>query len=107
MTSATPSARSCGGRGILAAGAAAMLRIDGARSSIDLQETQPGIYEGTYVIGAQDRIRLRLEREVDVDGGTAPPLEDRRGATGEIGTDRPVGHLAQRAHEPPDPFGVG
>ncbi|HEX2540058.1 MAG TPA: hypothetical protein VHM00_03135 [Caldimonas sp.] len=38
-------------------GAAAMLRIEGVRSSVDLQETQPGIYEGTYVIGPQDRVR--------------------------------------------------
>ncbi len=38
-------------------GGSAMLRIDGARRSVDLQETQPGIYEGTYVIAPQDRIR--------------------------------------------------
>ncbi len=38
-------------------GAAARLRIDGARGVVDLQETQPGIYEGSYVIGPQDRIR--------------------------------------------------
>jgi outer membrane lipoprotein SlyB len=38
-------------------GAAAMLRIDGARAPLDLQERQPGVYEGAYVIGARDRIR--------------------------------------------------
>lgn len=38
-------------------GAAATLHIDGARAVVDLQETQPGVYEGSYVIGPQDRIR--------------------------------------------------
>lgn len=38
-------------------GAAAMVRIDGVGSLIELPETQPGIYEGTYVIAPQDRIR--------------------------------------------------
>ena len=38
-------------------GAAAMVRIDGVSSLIELPETQPGIYEGTYVIAPQDRIR--------------------------------------------------
>ena len=38
-------------------GAAATLQIDGAQGSLDLHEVQPGIYEGTYTIDAQDRIR--------------------------------------------------
>lgn len=38
-------------------GAAAMVRVDGVSSLIELPETQPGIYEGTYVIAPQDRLR--------------------------------------------------
>jgi len=38
-------------------GAAAMLRIDGARSLLDLQERESGVYEGSYRIEARDRIR--------------------------------------------------
>jgi outer membrane lipoprotein SlyB len=38
-------------------GASARVRIDGVSSLIELPETQPGIYEGTYVIAPQDRIR--------------------------------------------------
>ena len=37
-------------------GATATLQIDGAQRSLDLREAQPGIYEGTYTIDAQDRI---------------------------------------------------
>ena len=37
-------------------GAAATLQIDGAQRSLDLHEVQPGIYEGTYTIDAQDQI---------------------------------------------------
>ncbi|HEY2928983.1 glycine zipper 2TM domain-containing protein [Piscinibacter sp.] len=37
-------------------GAAATLLIDGAQRSLDLHEVQPGIYEGTYTIDAQDQI---------------------------------------------------
>ncbi|HJW12702.1 MAG TPA: glycine zipper 2TM domain-containing protein, partial [Albitalea sp.] len=37
-------------------GGAATLQIDGAQRSLDLQEVQPGIYEGTYTIEAQDQI---------------------------------------------------
>ena len=36
--------------------AAASLQIDGARRGLDLHEVQPGIYEGSYTIDAQDRI---------------------------------------------------
>lgn len=36
--------------------AAASLQIDGARRVLDLHEVQPGIYEGSYTIDAQDRI---------------------------------------------------
>lgn len=36
--------------------AEASLQIDGARRSLDLQEVQPGIYEGIYTIAADDRI---------------------------------------------------
>lgn len=38
-------------------GAAATLRIDGARSPLGLQEREPGVYEGSYLIEARDRIR--------------------------------------------------
>ena len=38
-------------------GASARVRIDGVSSLIELPETQPGIYEGTYVIAPQDRLR--------------------------------------------------
>ena len=37
-------------------GAQASLRIDGAERRLDLAEGQPGVYEGTYIIGARDRI---------------------------------------------------
>lgn len=37
-------------------GAQASLQIDGARRGLDLHEVQPGIYEGTYTVDAQDRI---------------------------------------------------
>ena len=37
-------------------GGAATLQIDGAQRSLDLQEVQPGIYEGTYTIDPQDQI---------------------------------------------------
>jgi outer membrane lipoprotein SlyB len=33
------------------------LAIEGGRSLVDLPETEPGIYEGAYVIDARDRIR--------------------------------------------------
>ncbi len=36
--------------------AEASLQIDGARRSLDLHEVQPGVYEGSYTIDAQDRI---------------------------------------------------
>jgi outer membrane lipoprotein SlyB len=39
------------------ADAAVTLRIDGARRVLTLRETEPGIYEGTYVIGVSDDIR--------------------------------------------------
>jgi outer membrane lipoprotein SlyB len=37
-------------------GASATLRIDGAQRGLILAEVQPGVYEGTYTIGANDRI---------------------------------------------------
>ena len=37
-------------------GASAALRIDGAERGLALQESQAGVYEGTYVIAANDRI---------------------------------------------------
>ena len=54
------------------AGAQAALWIDGADRRLDLVEGQPGVYEGTYTIGARDRIapdsrvtaNLRLRNEV-------------------------------------------
>ena len=36
--------------------AKATLQIDGARGCLDLQEVQPGVYEGSYSIDARDRI---------------------------------------------------
>jgi outer membrane lipoprotein SlyB len=38
-------------------GSLAALRIEGARRALELRETDPGIYEGTYVIDARDSIR--------------------------------------------------
>ena len=38
-------------------GAAATLSIEGGRRQIDLPETRPGIYEGTYVLDGRDSIR--------------------------------------------------
>jgi len=37
-------------------GARAMLRIDGAAGALPLNEVDPGVYEGTYVVAAADRI---------------------------------------------------
>ena len=38
-------------------GSLAALRIEGARRPLELRETDPGVYEGTYVIDAGDSIR--------------------------------------------------
>src|SRR6185295_18864197 len=37
-------------------GATALLQIEGARYPLMLAEVQPGVYEGSYTIDAQDRI---------------------------------------------------
>lgn len=37
--------------------AIAVVRIEGARRLLDLHETEPGVYEGTYLIGPSDAIR--------------------------------------------------
>jgi len=37
-------------------GGSATLRIDGAARTLGLSEVQAGVYEGTYVVGPQDRI---------------------------------------------------
>jgi outer membrane lipoprotein SlyB len=39
-----------------AAGATATLRIDGAAHTLALKEVEAGVYEGTYVLGRDDRI---------------------------------------------------
>ena len=78
-------------------GAAAVLRIDGARAVVDLRETQPGIYEGTYVITAHDRIRAdsrvvatlkrgpaaahaSLDESLQLGQGAAAPVDEERAA---------------------------
>jgi len=50
--------------------ALATLRIDGARHGLELRETDPGIYEGTYVIDARDSIRAdsRVTASLQRDG---------------------------------------
>lgn len=40
-------------------GGAAVLRIDGAQRNLALNETESGVYEGTYTIGTRDRIAAR------------------------------------------------
>jgi outer membrane lipoprotein SlyB len=40
-------------------GGSAMLRIEGARRNLALNETESGVYEGTYTIGTRDRIVAR------------------------------------------------
>jgi outer membrane lipoprotein SlyB len=37
-------------------GGTAMLRIDGATRNLQLTETDPGVYQGTYTVGTRDRI---------------------------------------------------
>jgi outer membrane lipoprotein SlyB len=37
-------------------GASAMVRIDGAADALMLREVDPGVYEGRYVLGEQDRV---------------------------------------------------
>jgi outer membrane lipoprotein SlyB len=39
------------------AGALVTLRIEGARRILELRETEPGVYEGSYLIGGGDSIR--------------------------------------------------
>lgn len=38
-------------------GSLVVLRIDGGRRPLDLRETEPGVYEGSYVIDGRDAIR--------------------------------------------------
>ena len=38
-------------------GGRATLNIEGARRNLTLSETDPGVYEGTYTLGARDRIK--------------------------------------------------
>ena len=61
--------------------------IEGASRLVDLAETQPGIYEGTYVIAARDRLRsdsrviATLQHDGEVARSTlAEPLLLERGA---------------------------
>ena len=51
----------------------ATLRIDGAGQGLELTETEPGIYEGTYVIDARDSIRAnsRVTASLQRDGRVA------------------------------------
>jgi outer membrane lipoprotein SlyB len=67
--------------------AAVTLYIEGVDHLVDLDETQPGIYEGSYVIDANDRIRpdshviATLQRDGQVARSTlAEPLLLERGA---------------------------
>lgn len=100
--------------------AAASLQIEGARLGLDLHEVQPGIYEGSYTIDAQDRIpsdgrvvaTLRrghraaqslLDEPLLLDGGTAAapaePLEEPApgAARTRIGTPVPMARNAPSA----------
>ena len=63
-------------------GAAASVRIEGARESLALRETQPGIYEGTYTVGAAEHIRPQARVDASLQRGRqvahavlAEPLE--------------------------------
>jgi len=52
-------------------------------------------------------VLLGDDADVDVDGRGAPPVEDRRGAAGEVHPGRPAGLPAEGGHEPPDAGAVG
>ena len=74
-------------------GASATLRIDGVQRRLPLQEVQAGVYEGTYVIAADDRITptsrvtadlwlenqvasMVLEEPLLLGAGSVPPCDD-------------------------------
>ena len=61
--------------------ALATVRIDGARRVLELRETDPGIYEGTYVIDSRDAIRA--------DSRVTATLQ-RQGAVGHARLDEPL-----------------
>ena len=98
-------------------GAAAMLRIDGARTVVDLRETQPGIYEGTYVIAPHDRVRAdsrvvatlqrgpataqaSLEESLQLGHGVGPPLDHERARPGSDESVEPPVAERSRRYEP-------
>jgi outer membrane lipoprotein SlyB len=58
--------------------ARAALRIEGARRLLELRETEPGIYEGTYLIDASDAIRAesRVTATLQKDGRIAASVLD-------------------------------
>ena len=58
--------------------ARAALRIEGARRLLELRETEPGIYEGTYLIDAGDAIRAdsRVTATLQKDGRVAASVLD-------------------------------
>ena len=55
------------------AGARVVVAVDGGVDALSLRETRPGMYEGEYVIGPQDRIdaRSRVTATVERDGVVA------------------------------------
>jgi len=55
------------------AGALVTLRIDGARRILDLRESEPGVYEGSYVIDGTDAVRpeSRAIASMQKNGGVA------------------------------------
>lgn len=79
------------------AGASAALQIAGARRPLDLREIHPGIYEGEYVVGAQDRVEPdgRVKATLRRDGLVAWALLEEplvQSGSAPLATPRPSAH---------------
>lgn len=57
--------------------------------------------------GPEERLCLRLQANVDVDGGGSPAEEDSGGAAGQVAERVDVGGTAESLQEAPDALGVG
>lgn len=59
-------------------GGQALLQIDGARAPVEMREVEPGVYDGSYTIGADDRIApgARVSATLRLGGHTARSVLD-------------------------------